>query len=111
MLNKVKIICITETHLSAAYVKEAEIAMPNFKLIRKDNKNNTKSWGIAIYLHTTLKLPKLDWLEKTESLPLKITDSNSEVFVMICIYRCLNLSKKDYYKLIEQLNLVVFYVR
>ena len=34
----------------------------------------------AIYVHNIFKISKLNWFGKTESLALRITDSNNEFF-------------------------------
>ena len=56
-----KIICITETHLSAENVKELEIEIPKFKLIWEDMKNKT-NFGETLY--NTLKHIKWIGLKK-----------------------------------------------
>ena len=58
MLKKYKIICITETHLSAENIKEAEIAIPHFELLEEDRKNINFFSGSDIYVHSTLKISK-----------------------------------------------------
>ena len=77
-------------------VKEEEIAILKFKLIQKIGKIIDLEEA-AIYVHNTLKISKLDWFKKNESLALKMTDPNNKVFDIIWIYRSPNLNKKDNY--------------
>ena len=60
--------------------------------------------GKAIHVNNTLRISKLNWLAKTESLALRITDSERKFWDVIYKYRSLNFSKEDNYKLQKQLN-------
>ena len=39
--NKYKVICVTESHLSAESVEDAEVSIPNFQIFREDRTDNS----------------------------------------------------------------------
>ena len=61
LVNKYKIIRIPETLLSAENVKEAEIAILNFKSIQEDRKNTVFFRGGLLFMY---KISKLILFEK-----------------------------------------------
>ena len=106
--NQYKIICITESHLAPENVTEAEVSIPNFRTFREDRSDNSGFGGSVIYVHNSLKVSKLDWFAKTESLAVKIHTSNDKILNVICVYRSPNLTKVENNLMLDQLDKVPF---
>lgn len=106
--SKYKVICITESCLSADHVADAEVSIPNFKMFREDRSDNSGFGGSVIFVHNSLNVSKLDWFEKSESLAVKINVSSGKILNVICVYRSPNLTKEENNKLLGQLDKVPF---
>ena len=106
--NKYKVICVTESHLSAESVEDAEVSIPNFQIFREDRTDNSGFGGSVIYTHNSLNVSKLDWFEKSESLAVNINMTNDQFLNIICVYRSPNLKYNENNRLLNQLNNVPF---
>ena len=103
----VQIICVTESNLNSSVV-DAEVAIPNFNIFREDRKTNTRHGGSIMYVHSSLKVERLDWFKNQESLAVCIKTDLFDVIV-VCIYRSPNLSIAENENLINSIKSIPHY--
>ena len=98
----VKIICITETHLSSE-IKDCEIVLENFKVYRVDRKNGQKGGGSCIYIHKSIDGEFIKNFKAPDSVGIDIK-INNHFLKLVCVYRSQNLEPTEQNYLLNQIE-------
>lgn len=98
----VKIICITETHLSPE-IKDCEIILENFKVYRVDRKNGQKGGGSCIYIHKSIDGEFIKNFNAPDSVGIDIK-VNNHFLQLVCLYRSQNLETTEQNYLLTQVE-------
>ena len=86
-LNKIDIICLSETYLNSSISPDNDnLELPGYDLVRTDNPTNTKRGGVCIYYHNSLPLKVIDIQLLNECINFEIR-IGGKLCSFLCLYR------------------------
>ena len=86
-INKIDIICFSETYLGPSISAENEhLVLPEFNLVRADHPTNKRRGGVCIYFHNALPLKVIEIELLNECINFEIRISG-KLRSFLCLYR------------------------
>ena len=86
-INKIDIICLSETYLDSSISSDNEnLELPVYNLVRADNRTNTKKGGVCIYYHNSLPFKVIDIQLLNECINFDIR-IGGKLCSFLCLYK------------------------